>query len=900
MKTNNSSFDENQVLHRLKHYLPDQAPLKDFIHHNSLHAFQHLKFHTALHTASEIFGYKTSFSLEEYRSLYHSNKIRKDILEKIISEKCNADRVQNTVSVEKEWLNKLLSKNFETPPLPRVGRLRENWKKQYEIDLDLFVHPPIFRTLCSYLDQGISIWNFPVSDKGFLSSIKEIEQHSFVSFFKTERARSLLLKDFAFSKGETFIEHLLKILVGDETLYEQYLFDQQFAHQGWSGMVSTVEDFPNGLLDTKNISLKDAIIFELLLEIDALDNHFGENWQPLGSPNLQGFKNLEGLNKNKNIFSEIQETELNEVLAIWQDAYEWTYYDRVLAGITTPPDLPKGEEIVKKNNMTNALQTPLPFGEGKGGETSFQALFCIDDRECSLKRYLEKFDTNCKTFGTPGFFNVEFFFKPKQGKSYTKLCPQPITPKYLIKEVGAKEKRKKDFLFFKTTNSLFRGWVISQTLGFWSAFQLFVNVFRPSITPAATSSFKLMDKFTELTIENKTPTPDPSQKEGKFEDATTTSSPLGRSGGVPLQIGFTIEEMADRVEGLLKSIGLIKDFAPLVYVIGHGASSVNNTYYAGYDCGACCGRPGSVNAKVFSFMANHLKVREKLNSRGLIIPSETQFVGGLHDTTRDEIIFYEEFSISLENLHHHHKNTTVFNNALRANSRERARRFESINCNTNSKKIHQKVKRRSVSLFEPRPEYNHATNALCIVGGRHLTRNLFLDRRAFTNSYDYKIDPEGKLLFSVMKPLGPVCGGINLEYFFSRVDNQKLGAGTKLPHNVMGLFGVANGTDGDLRPGLPSQMIEIHDPVRLMIIVEHFPEIVLNTIKSSDAVYEWFINEWIHLVVINPETKKLYLFKDGQFVDYTPLSERINKISDINDLLKKSSSEENIAVCLVE
>lgn len=43
-----------------------------------------------------------------------------------------------------------------------------------------------------------------------------------------------------------------------------------------------------------------------------------------------------------------------------------------------------------------------------------------------------------------------------------------------------------------------------------------------------------------------------------------------------------------------------------------------------------------------------------------------------------------------------------------------------------------------------------------------------------------------------MRPLGPVCGGINLEYYFSRVDNQKLGAGTKLPHNVMGLFGVAN------------------------------------------------------------------------------------------------------------
>ena len=113
------------------------------------------------------------------------------------------------------------------------------------------------------------------------------------------------------------------------------------------------------------------------------------------------------------------------------------------------------------------------------------------------------------------------------------------------------------------------------------------------------------------------------------------------------------------------------------------------------------------------------------------------------------------------------------------------------------------------------------------------------------NSYDYKTDLEGNLLFGIMKPIGPVCGGINLEYFFSRVDNQKLGAGTKLPHNVMGLFGVANGTDGDLRPGLPQQMIEIHDPVRLLVIVEHYPEIVLKTIQKAAEVNEWYINDWI-------------------------------------------------------
>src|ERR1700741_801483 len=81
------SFNEHDVLHELKHFLPAQAPLKDFIHHNTLHAFQNLKFEKATHNASEIFGYKVSLPLNEFRSLYDKGKIRKDILEKIITER---------------------------------------------------------------------------------------------------------------------------------------------------------------------------------------------------------------------------------------------------------------------------------------------------------------------------------------------------------------------------------------------------------------------------------------------------------------------------------------------------------------------------------------------------------------------------------------------------------------------------------------------------------------------------------------------------------------------------------------------------------------------------------------------------------------------------------------------
>ncbi|MEJ7685178.1 MAG: hypothetical protein WKG06_46495 [Segetibacter sp.] len=47
-------------------------------------------------------------------------------------------------------------------------------------------------------------------------------------------------------------------------------------------MASTVEAMPHSF-DNKNISLYDLIVFELLLEIDALDSELGKNWKPLSS-----------------------------------------------------------------------------------------------------------------------------------------------------------------------------------------------------------------------------------------------------------------------------------------------------------------------------------------------------------------------------------------------------------------------------------------------------------------------------------------------------------------------------------------------------------------------------------------------------------------------------------------
>src|SRR5574343_1321251 len=122
-------FNEEYVLAELKHFLPAQAPLKDFIHHNTLHAFQNLKFYDALRNASGKLGYKVSLTLKEYRDSFKSGRIKKEILENIIRERHGKDQINI-------WLDNVLNKKYETSIQPKIGLLRNNWKAQYHINLD--------------------------------------------------------------------------------------------------------------------------------------------------------------------------------------------------------------------------------------------------------------------------------------------------------------------------------------------------------------------------------------------------------------------------------------------------------------------------------------------------------------------------------------------------------------------------------------------------------------------------------------------------------------------------------------------------------------------------------------------------------------------------------------------
>src|SRR5204863_5421759 len=138
-------------------------------------------------------------------------------------------------------------------------------------------------------------------------------------------------------------------------------------------------------------------------------------------------------------------------------------------------------------------------------------------------------------------------------------------------------------------------------------------------------------------------------------------------------------------------------------------------------------------------------------------------------------------------------------------------------------------------------------------------------------SYDpTQDDAAGNILTRILQAAIPVCAGISLEYYLSYDDPTGYGCGTKLPHNITSLLGVMDGAASDLRTGLPWQMTEIHEPVRLLFVVETYPEVIFGIMERIPLAGTLIRNGWVQFAVQHPETGEVRLYQDGEFRPYTP------------------------------
>ena len=971
------------------HYLPSQGPITVFVHHNTLHALEHLPFDEGVQAGAQLFQCEPYLSESRYRAKFARGRIRVEDLDAVLQEDLGdeadllvasfgtryalrlamlqyplptaqahhlrwvvaetdalrtfredvpeafrsqmlthtrkwvltyeEDPQYQNQSTEGDVLGQMLQRAGKSSPTEwseskwesfvlnylwrvcrdgvrsiqghatsngrpvRLGRLRDRLISQGAADTDPWVHDILIRFCSAFLDQGFADWDLPDRDAGLYQSF--LKQHSLPCTAPTAwltRLRNECRRRLSCPLDPLgAIQDSLNQLGVEPADQPEYLRQTLLALRGWAGMIWQMETNaewsphpapPDSLLEYVAIRLMlDQLAAEHIAARDLGLRGALETWLP----KLDGLKpEPKNEDLDRRAFTVFQLAQVRG----WRPrdlqllpTEQWEVLDRELQAFGELDRRRLYHRAFERQYRNATLDAVIAHGSQDSAQPEtkpalFQIACCIDEREESFRRHLEEIQPQCETLGIAGFFGVAMYYRGANDAHFTPLCPVNVKPNHYVEEAPVYsavdiERRRADarkrlgLVSHRThrgTRSLLGG-ALAGLVGSIAAFPLVARILFPRLTARlrrhVDSIVRTSD--TELRLERLAEEP------GDHEE----------------HLGYSVEEMTDIVAGGLRAMGLTRAerLSRLMVICGHGSSSLNNPHEAAHDCGACGGGRGGPNARAFAQMANDPRVRQRLQGMGLIIPESTLFVGGYHNTCDDSMTWYDLDRVPMSHRELFEQAQSNIDEARQRSAHERCRRFESADLRLDSEAALRHVEGRAEDLSQTRPEYGHATNALCFVGRRQWSRGLFLDRRAFLTSYDPTQDDErSSVLEGLLRAVIPVCAGINLEYYFSYVDPVGYGCGTKLPHNITSLLGVMDGAASDLRPGLPWQMVEIHEPVRLLFVIETSRDVMLRIIDENPAIAQLVRGEWVQLAVFDPSTGHVHRFVRDQFVLYAP------------------------------
>lgn len=853
--------------------LPAQSPLEHFVHHNNLHSFESKNFEKTIESIFLTYGRSAYMPLSYFRGKIKDKEIRIENLKeklKFNGFDITSNKLLNFIANNLYQYKDEDQINFYHSELMMMDVNNDSWIKMDKMAKELwmkiqsctckngFDRTPDFHANRSIDKTSLLLIPFltVLMDQGQAEyQLNDYQRENYWTTFITYLDAALSHSSFEkyiklIPNNSNQVDKSLEAIYKDVSEKDCLLSIKQELHAipGWSGMINKMEHNKE-VIPRRDVSLrlKDYLLMRLIvnkiLKVEKKLVHAPISSEILIRENVFNFMRIDTSLDIKYLMDLFYDLSPLKLRRIMQQAYEKSYQDLILSGIKS-----------------------LPRESIKQGE--HQMFFCIDDRECSFRRYLEELsDGNIQTYGVAGFFGLDMMYQKVGDTRGRRLCPSADVPQHFVKEVGETRKFKFARMLHYSHSSFIKSTVAGLLLTPWKALEFKLHLFAPRLKRKLTEKYK----FTKLE---------------KIEYLNTTSKPLNG-----LIQGYTYEELAAKVSDILKGAGLVNNFASYVYMMGHGHNSFNNPHVSAYSCGACSGANSYPNAKVFAKAANDPKVRSLLMSEhGITIPDSTYFIGGYHDTCNDDVELFdiEHNRMSADDQK---KIEDLILKARQLNALERSKKFFQSPARLTPKKALKFVEERAWRIAEPRPELNHATDALCIVGRREVTKNLFLDRKAFLTSYDAKIDPDAQILAGLLAAIFPVCAGINLEYYFSKVDTENYGSGSKTSHNVTGLFGVMNGIRGDLRTGLVWQMVEYHDPLRLLFVVEASESHMKRVMEINEEVANLIQNYWINLALIDPDDQSaIKIYQDGKFVDFSIKEANIksyNSSSEIPTGLKK-------------
>jgi uncharacterized protein YbcC (UPF0753/DUF2309 family) len=553
----------------------------------------------------------------------------------------------------------------------------------------------------------------------------------------------------------------------------------------------------------------------------------------------------------------------NENNTLWQQKYKITLEDYLAARLWTAKhinaeilpktiehkyedaqdNLPyiwlKAWEKSWQNEMINGLQAQINDANSQSevGVADAQMVFCIDTRSELIRRNVES-KGDYETFGYAGFFGIAMDYKNLDDGLTRKSCP-PIVPSAYnvveapqenkVQELKAYRKRNKTVKFQNYFLKRMKN-MLPSAFGYVEGSGLFygVSLVSRTLIPGLLYNSK---RKNEVSHEDCC--------EPKLNDAQSHE---------PLDSNIPLEEKIAIVKSAFDLTGWTQ-FSPLVLFVGHGTHTANNPFGSSLDCGACAASPGRHNARMLATLANLPEVRNGLKGKyNVEIPEDTIFIGAEHNTTTDEI---KVFDSQVPDSHRErlHKLKMDLKRAQETATAERLGTSKDSVAAANIK---------TNNWSETRPEWGLAKNAGFVIAPRTLTKDINLNSRCFLHSYDWQTDKDGAALQGIMQGPMVVTQWINNHYYFSTVDNENFGGGSKITHNITGKFGVVQGNGGDLKVGLPLQSVNeaddkmYHRPLRLSVLIQAPRERITEILLNNPSLKSLLDNEWIYLLVMDP------------------------------------------------
>ena len=447
---------------------------------------------------------------------------------------------------------------------------------------------------------------------------------------------------------------------------------------------------------------------------------------------------------------------------------------------------------------------------------ALQAAFCIDVRSEVFRRALEALDPSIQTLGFAGFFGLGASHRRFASDVHEHRLPVLLNPKLTTSSGGAELEDVDRAARYR-----------SRAKRAWGRFKL-----------AAVSSFAFVEAAGPVYLGKLM------RDSFALKKTSLPNDPMPRP-----DPALSLADKIDAATAVLRAMSLTQDFAPLVLLVGHGANVVNNPHASGLHCGACGGYSGEVNARLLASLLNEPAVRGGLASNGIIVPSTTLFLAGLHDTTTDNVLIYDGDHPSPAHANAIDQARGLLASAGLVARGERALRLPRADGAAD-------VAKRSRDWAEIRPEWALAGCKAFIAAPRSRTSGKSLEGRAFLHDYQWQQDEGFGVLELIMTAPVVVASWISLQYYGSSVAPHVFGGGNKLIHTVTGGIGVVEGNGGTLRAGLPWQSVHdgsdlVHEPLRLSVCIEAPVEAMTAILERHEGVRALFDNRWLHLFALN-------------------------------------------------